>query len=113
MDNLSIQTTIANGGVAVVIIVGRLDSETSPMLDTELTKVVGGNVKLVLDLKDVEYMSSAGIRAIVKAAQTAQKSGGGVRLACAPESVKTILYTVGLLEKVQTYPTVNEAVASF
>jgi anti-sigma B factor antagonist len=112
MENLSIQTR-TNGSVAVMTLIGRIDSETSPTLDAELTKVVGGNVKLVLDLKGVEYMSSAGIRAVVKAAQATEKAGGALKLASAPESVQSILYTVGMLEKVKTYSTVNEAIGSF
>lgn len=112
MEKLSIQNE-ARGNVAVVTVIGSVDSETSPMLDTELTKVVGANPKLVLDLKGVDYMSSAGIRAVVKAAQTSKKAGGALKLASAPESVQSILYTVGMLEKVNTYSTVNEAVASF
>lgn len=112
MENLSIQTE-TNGSVAVMTLIGRIDSETSPTLDAELTKVVGRNVKLVLDLKGVDYMSSAGIRAVIKAAQAAEKSGGVVKLASIPEEVRSVLYTVGLTQKVGTYSTVNEAIGSF
>lgn len=112
MDKLDIQTG-TKGNVAVMTVVGRIDSETSPKLDAELTKLIGGNTKLVLDLKGVDYMSSAGIRAVVKAAQTSKNAGGALKLASAPESVQSILYTVGMLEKVNTYSTVDEAVASF
>lgn len=112
MDKLSIQTT-TKGSVAVVTVSGRVDSETAPMLDTELTKVVGGNSKLVLDLKGVDYMSSAGIRALVKASQAVGKSGGAVKLASVPEPIQSVLYTVGLNQKIVEYSSVDEAVASF
>ena len=112
MDKLSIQTG-ANGSVAVMTVAGRIDSESSPELDAELTKAVSGNTRLVLDLKGVDYMSSAGIRSVVKASQSASESGGAVKLASIPESIQSILYTVGLNQKIGTFATVNEAVASF
>jgi len=112
MDNLSVQTE-TKGRIAVVTVSGRIDSDTAPALDTELTKIIGGNSRLVLNLKAVDYMSSAGIRAIVKASQAVEKNGGVVRLASVPESVNSVLYTVGLNQKLGSYASVDEAVASF
>ena len=112
MEKYSIQTMM-QGDVAVVTVTGRIDSETSPMLDAELTKVAAHSAKLVIDLAGVGYMSSAGIRALVKASQAAQRSGGAVKLALVPESVMAILYTVGLTQVVGAYATVGEAAESF
>lgn len=112
MDKSSIQSE-TRGEVAVVTASGRFDSETSPGLDAELSRVVAEKSKLVLDLGGVEYLSSAGLRAIVKALQAAQKAGGGVKLASASESVEMILRTVGMMEMLKMYPSVNEAVSSF
>ena len=112
MDKFSIQSD-TNSDVAVVTASGRFDSETAPSLDAELTKVVNEKNKIVLDLKGVDYLSSAGLRAIVKVLQAAQKSGGGVKLACTSEPVEIILRTVGMMEMLKNYPSVNDAVASF
>ncbi|MBI2332357.1 MAG: STAS domain-containing protein [Chloroflexi bacterium] len=112
MDKLSIQTE-AKGGATIVTVSGRVDSETAPMLDAELTKAADGSSKLVLDLKGVDYMSSAGIRAVVKASQAVEQKGGGVKLASVPESVQSLLYTVGLNQKIGAYASTDEAVASF
>ena len=112
MDKLSMQTETM-GNVFVVTVHGRIDSESAPDFDEELTKAISGNSKLVLDLKGVDFMSSAGIRAMIKASQATGKSGGAVKLASVPESVNSILYTVGLNQKINSYATVDEAVASF
>jgi anti-sigma B factor antagonist len=112
MGNFFVQSD-TSGNVAVVSASGRFDSETSHSLDAELTKVLGEKNKIVLELKGVEYLSSAGLRAIVKALQAAQKAGGGVRLACASEPVETVLRTVGMMEMLKIYPSVDEATASF
>jgi len=112
MDKFSVHSD-TNGNVAVVTASGRFDSETSPSLDAELTKVVGQKNKIVLDLKGVEYLSSAGLRAIVKALQASQKAGGGVKLACVSVSVETVLRTVGMMEMLKAFSSVDDAVASF
>jgi len=101
------------GDVAVVILSGRVDSATAPQLDSSLSKVIHENKKVVIKITDVEYMSSAGVRAIVKTMQSAQKSGGGVKLANISKPVREVLETVGMLDLMQVYPTVDEAVASF
>lgn len=112
MGNISVKSE-SRGDVAVVFVSGRIDSETAPAFDDELTKAVSGSSKLVLELQGVDFMSSAGLRAIVKAAQTVEQKGGAVKLASAPELVTSIFYTVGLNQKVTEYKTVDEAVASF
>ena len=112
MDKFSVHSDMS-GNVAVVTASGRFDSETAPSLDVELSKVVSEKNKIVLDLKGVDYLSSAGLRAIVKALQAVRKSGGGVKLACASEPVETILRTVGMMEMLKMFPSVEAAVASF
>jgi anti-sigma B factor antagonist len=93
---------------------GRVDSETAPELDEALTKLLQNNRnKIVLDLQGVEYMSSAGLRAVVKAYQRAKSAGGDLRLACVSNPVEVILRTVGMMQMLQMYPTDQEAVASF
>lgn len=102
-----------NGNATVVVVSGRVDSVTAATLDTELGKIVQDDKKIVLDLKNVSYLSSAGVRAIVRVLQTAQKSGGGVKLASIPSHVEEVLQTVGMMHVFQSYPSVDEAASSF
>jgi anti-sigma B factor antagonist len=112
MDDLSVKSEL-NGNITVVTISGRVDSVTAATMEAELAKIVHENKRMVLDLKDVTYMSSAGVRAIVEILRTAQKSGGGIKLACISDSVAEVLQTVGMMELLRSYPSVDEAVASF
>jgi len=112
MDDFSIKSE-RNGNVTIVTISGRVDSVTAASLDSELAKIVREDKKIILNLKDMAYLSSAGVRAIIKALQSAQKSGGGVKLASVPEQVMEVLQTVGMMQMLQAYPSVDEAVASF
>lgn len=112
MAMLSIETDQIQS-VSVMTVKGRVDSDTAPELDSALTKLLGENNKVVLNLEGVEYVSSAGLRAIVKAYQNAHKSGGNVHLASASKSVEGILLTVGMLQMFKMFSSSEEAVAGF
>jgi anti-sigma B factor antagonist len=113
MPSLSLDTDNTQE-ISVMKVRGRVDSETAPELDDALTKLLQDNRnKIVLNLQGVDYMSSAGLRAMVKAYQAAKKSGGDVRLAAVSNPVEVILRTVGMMQMLQMYPTDQEAMASF
>ena len=110
---LSIETDNRQS-VSVVKVKGRVDSETAPELDDALIKLLQEDRnQIVLNLQGVDYISSAGLRAVVKAYQAAKKSGGDVRLASVSTPVEVILRTVGMMQMLQMYPTEQEAMAAF
>ena len=68
--------------VAVMSVTGRVDSATAPELESQLRALVdGGKTHIVLDLKNVEYMSSAGLRAMVSTLKAVKRVNGDLRLA--------------------------------
>lgn len=58
-----------------VAVAGKLDTLTSPELEKELEPALVGVSELVMDLKDLEYTSSAGLRVLLSAAQVMAKQG--------------------------------------
>ena len=112
MTDLSIHTDITQD-IPIMQVIGRIDSDSAPYLDEALEKLVQDHNKIVLNLQGVEYMSSAGLRAIVKAYQAAKKTGGDVHLACVPEQVEGVLLTVGMNQMLKSYPNNQEAMAGF
>jgi anti-sigma B factor antagonist len=56
----------------VVIVRGRADSETADRLEEELRSAVQQHRKVAVDLRAVDYISSAGLRAVIQAARAAQ-----------------------------------------
>ena len=62
-------------GEAVIELSGRLDTSTAPVLDKTLNEDISDNINLVLDLKDLEYISSAGLRVLLSAQKRMQKCG--------------------------------------
>lgn len=69
-------TKIAENGVITLIINGRIDTTTAPVLEKEILADVKDNDKLVLDFKDVEYISSAGLRVLLSSHKIMEKKGG-------------------------------------
>ena len=64
-----------NGKDAIVEIAGRLDTVTAPALDKTLNEDMTEIKNLVLDVKHVEYISSAGLRVLLAAQKKWQKIG--------------------------------------
>ncbi len=67
-----------NGSQLTVALTGRLDTTTSPELENELNTSLEGVTDLVFDLKDLEYVSSAGLRVLLAANKKMVKQGSMV-----------------------------------
>ena len=64
-----------NGAETVIELSGRLDTSTAPVLDKTIGEDVSESTDLVLDLKGLEYISSAGLRVLLSAQKRMQKNG--------------------------------------
>ena len=57
---------------------GRLDTTTSPMLETELKQSIDGLTELIFNFEKLEYISSAGLRILLAAQKIMNKQGSMV-----------------------------------
>ena len=64
-----------NAAETTIEIVGRLDTITAPALDKTINEDIGDIKNLVLDVKGMEYISSAGLRVLLGAQKKMQKIG--------------------------------------
>ena len=64
-----------NAEATVIEVVGRLDTTSAPALEKAINEDIGDAKKLVLDLKGVQYISSAGLRVLLGAQKKMQKIG--------------------------------------
>lgn len=100
--------------VDLLAVSGRVDSSTSTELDEVLqNRLDEGRANLVLDLSDVDYMSSSGLRSLVSALRASKKKGGDVRIAAPSERVREVLGLAGLDSLFESYDDVTAAVGSF
>lgn len=100
--------------VTLVEVSGRVDSPNATKLGESLNEQIdAGHTQLVIDLSNVEYISSAGLREIVSAAKKVRAGGGDLRIASPSQRVQDVFRLAGLLELFQIFPTQVEAVGSF
>ena len=59
----------------VIVLEGRLDTTTAPSLDKTINEDIGDTKNLILNLKGLEYISSAGLRVLLGAQKKMQKIG--------------------------------------
>lgn len=100
--------------IPVIEVIGRLDGDSAPDLGRLLDRTVDeGYHRLVLDLGSVDYLSSPGLREIVRVFKRVQQAGGDLRLANPSDRVIDIMELAGLDTVLQIYQTRTEAVNSF
>ena len=76
---------------------GRLDTTTAPELEAEVKSSLGGVEELVLDLANLEYMSSAGLRVLL-AAQKVMNTQGKMTVTNVNETISEIFEVTGFDE---------------
>lgn len=101
------------GDVIVLEAEGRIDSTTAPALGETLTATLGAEPKgLVLDLRLLEYISSAGFRILLMAAKRAEELGSRFVLCGISGKVRQLFDLGGFLDLFTTYTSKEEGVAS-
>ena len=64
-----------NADQTLIEVVGRLDTITAPALDKAINDDIGDTKNLILDVKGMEYISSAGLRVLLSTQKKMQKIG--------------------------------------
>ena len=81
----------------VIELVGRLDTTTAPVLDKTISQDISDTKNLVFDLKGLEYISSAGLRVLLKAQKQMDKVGT-MKVVNACESVMEVFEITGFAD---------------
>jgi anti-sigma B factor antagonist len=103
------------GNVAIVDLSGRITlGETTGILRDELRSLLAqGKKNIVLNMKDVSYVDSAGLGELVGAYTTATNQGGAVKLLHLQGKMRDLMQITKLYTIFPTYDNEQEAVASF
>lgn len=86
--------TIADG-ITKVNLAGRLDILAAQQIDLHFTAVAGSSRKLIVDLEQVAFLASMGIRTLLIGAKTVQKKGGRMALLKPTADVEKVLIGCG------------------
>ena len=91
-------TKKAEGDALTLALEGRLDTATSPQLDEELDASLEGVRELTLDLTDLKYVSSAGLRVLLRAQRKMNAAKGKLLVTGVNESIMEIFEITGFSE---------------
>ena len=85
-------------GLLVLLLIGKLTVQTSPDLSAAIEALPADTADLDIDLANVDYVASAGLRVLVSADKLAAKRGGQMRLLSPCDEVMEVLEMTGLAE---------------
>lgn len=80
-----------------VALKGRLDTTTAPELEKSLQESLGGMTELIMDLEELEYISSAGLRVLLSAQKLMMKKGS-MTVTHVNETVMEIFEVTGFVD---------------
>ena len=102
------------GDVNVISLSGRIDAYSANDVETKLdTLINAGQVRLVINLEELEYISSSGLRVFLAALKEAKKQQGDLKLACMKPYIKEVFDIAGFTELFNMFDTEEAAVNSF
>jgi anti-anti-sigma factor len=105
-------STTSHGEAIVIAVSGRFDAETAPQFEAKiLEQIASGQLRLIIDLGDLEYINSAGLRALLVAGKRLKPQGGRLLLAAPREPVRQVLQISGFSGIFETCATTKEALS--
>jgi anti-sigma B factor antagonist len=106
--------------VDLIAVSGRVDAASAPQLKQQIEAVFEeGRYRIVLDLSELEYISSPGLRVLIEARKQARNwkftdiEGGDIRIVHMPARVKEVFDLTGFTALFDIYDDTVEAVGSF
>ena len=95
-------------------LIGRLDSNTSQMLEEKVFQAISdGSKKIIVDFENLDYISSAGLRVVLKANKALLREDGRVMLCSMQNYIREIFETTGIDNFVPILDTMDQALEAF
>ena len=91
-------TTQKNGKTLLVVPEGRIDTQTAPEFEQKLSEELGDATELQIDLGQVNYISSAGLRVLLAYTQEMDERGGTIKAINGNDIVRKIFDLTGFLD---------------
>ncbi len=107
-------TQRVEGDVTVFLPHGRIDTLAADDMDQTLqAAVAGGSHKIVVDMSEVEYISSAGLRTLAAVLVKSRAEGGDMKLAALNTRVTRVFRIIGFDVLMSVHETPEAAIADF
>lgn len=101
------------GDVNVISLSGRLDAYSADEVEKKLDSLIdAAQVRLVISLEKLEYISSSGLRVFLAALKKVKKQQGDIKLACLKPYIKEVFDIAGFTQLFNMFDTEEAAVNS-
>ena len=91
---MNIKRTVSGSRMELAL-EGKLDAVTAPKFEAEIIEHLDKNTELDIDLSAVEYISSAGLRALLYLQQTLEEKNGTLTVRNVPEVIMHVFEVTG------------------
>jgi anti-anti-sigma factor len=109
---MQMETEEIGGGVTKASLNGRLDIAGANAIDLRFSVLTGQKRAIVVDLAEVSFIASMGLRLLVVGAKTVASKGGRIALAAPQDGVARVLDESGIGALLGVHATLEEAVAA-
>lgn len=102
-----------SGDIAIVEVEGSIDSKTAPDLQQSILEIIDETHKIILDLSQVSFVSSAGLRVLLLVYRQLKAKDGKVVLVGVSEEIKEVMFMTGFINFFEINSTTEEAIQNF
>ena len=108
---MTISTELMEGEITRVLLDGRLDIEGAAAIDLRMNVIAGSAKFLLIDLRNVSFLGSMGLRSILVPAQAVKRRGGKVALFGPVPMVEEVLKATKVDELIPIFHQLDQAVS--
>ena len=109
---MTLSTESMDGGITRVLLDGRLDIQGAAAIDLRMNVLAGSSKFLLIDLTNVSFLGSMGLRSILVPAQAVHRRGGKVVLLNPVPMVEEVLKASNVDQVIPIYHDLDSAVAA-
>jgi anti-anti-sigma factor len=109
---VGLATEQLDGGITKVVLDGSLDIAGAAAIDLRMNVIGGASKAVLVDMKQVTFIGSMGLRALVQPARAISKRGGKIAIFGPQELVEKVLTTSGIDTMIPIYHDYEAAVAA-
>jgi anti-sigma B factor antagonist len=107
-------TITKEGDISILSLTGSLDTNTSKGAENEMNKLIEeGRTKLLIDLSNLDYISSSGLRILLSTSKKLKPIGGEMRISGLNETVNEVFEISGFTMIFNVFKTLEEAKTNF
>jgi anti-sigma B factor antagonist len=106
---LKVEIITKQGGLYIIKLAGNLDSQTSKYCEDQLNPILGTAQVLIFDLDKLNYISSMGLRLILRVRKAIKNAGGSVMMTNVQPQIAKVFEIANALPDVPIFSSVAEA----